>query len=745
MTILVRNKILMFILMLIAVSAAAVYPSEKPNVIRNLQGVVLDNETNEFIPGAVIRIVEMNKIYSSNINGEFLIPDIEQGVYTFEIHHLAYLESVVKIEISDKMVKSFVFYLVPKSIEINPVVVTDYKSFSKFDDLQELSNVLKGKELQKELGLTLASTLKNETGLAIRSMGPAPARPVIRGLGSDRVLISEDGNKTVDLSSSSPDHAVTIDPFNLSRIEVIRGPKVLLKTSTTIGGVVNVIREEIPTKNHDHILGSVGAYNETANGGYLGSMFIEAPLDDFSFRGEVSKRKTFNLVTPKQTLGNSYANNFNYSFGTSYFTRFGYIGFSYRDFDLNYGVPGGFVGAHPDGVDISLYRRQYNSKIHITFDGVINNIEVNLNRVLYRHKEFEKSGAIGAEFRILEYLGSVQANHSKLSFFNNGTFGISFEHRDFEIGGYVFTTPAKATNLAVYLYETAVYNKFSFEFSARYNYDSIDPEFKKIDSKIGEIKKRTFNTYSLSFSTVYELTKIVYIGFNASKSSRVPTIEELYSRGPHLAAYSYEIGNPNLEDERGIGLEAFVYHKFRDLYFNLNVFRNDLSYYIIPRKTDEINLQTFLPVYQTYGLPALLYGIENQIDWNINDKITLSNTVSFTRGNFKGSENSLPQIPPLKGKIEARYNYSELTIAFNTEWAAAQPNVDRLEERTSGYIVYNSSFQYSLTNENLVHNLSINIDNILNTEYRNHLSRVKSILPEAGRNFRFTYKLYFNY
>jgi iron complex outermembrane receptor protein len=711
----------------------------------NIKGVVLDNETNEPVPGAVIRIVENNKLFTTDDAGEFLITSLDYGSYTIELHHLAYYETVVKLNITGEETESFAFYLVPKSIEINPVTVTDFISYSKFDDLQEISSVLKGKALQKELGLTLASTLKNETGLAIRSMGPAPARPVIRGLGSDRVFISEDGIKAVDLSASSPDHAVTIDPFNLQRIEVLRGPKVLSKISTTIGGVVNVIRNEIPIINHDHIFGSVGAYGETVNNGYQGSVLVEAPVRNFSIRGEVSRRKSFNLYTPKEVLGNSYSENSNYSFGTSYFTDFGFIGSSFREFELDYGVPGGFVGAHPKGVDISMFRRQYNLKSQLKLGENLERLDLDFTRVLYRHKEFEASGSIGAEFRIVEFLGSANINHKNLCIFNSGQFGISFEYRDFNIGGFVFTTPAKAFNLAGYFYEAFSYDLFNFELSARYSFDSIDPFNKKIDDKIGEIKKRTFNTYSLSFSTLYELTEIVYIGFNISKSSRVPTIEELFSRGPHLAAYSYEIGNPALEDERGLGLEAFVYHKFRDLYWNFNIFRNDLSYYIIPRKTGEINLQTFLPVYQTFGVPALLYGIENQLDWKITGALSLTNTISYTRGNFKGSVKSLPQIPPLKGKVGITYYYSDLAAGIETEWAASQRNVDINEQPTPGYSIYNVFAQYSISGEHLVHNLSVNIDNIFNTEYYNHLSRVKSILPEAGRNFRLTYKMYFNY
>src|SRR5690606_34789421 len=122
-----------------------------------------------------------------------------------------------------------------------------------------------------------------------------------------------------------------------------------------------------------------------------------------------------NLNTPKNVLENSDAENINGSIGASYFTNFGFIGASWRRYELNYGVPGGFVGAHPEGVRIEMFRNQYNAKSVIEFkDEIFEDIEINYSRVLYRHKEFEHSGRIGSEFRIINHLGRININHSNL-------------------------------------------------------------------------------------------------------------------------------------------------------------------------------------------------------------------------------------------------------------------------------------------------------------------------------------------
>lgn len=711
-------------------------------IISKLSGKILNAENSESVVNAVIKILDSEKFFTTRSDGSFNIENIDDLKIRLKITHLAFQEKLIDVDFSNEKNQNLIVYLVPRTVNLSPVIVTGNNYVSKFEELNEYANVLKGKELQRDLSLTLASTLKNATGLAVRSMGPAPSRPVIRGLGQDRVLISEDGNKTTDLSATSPDHAVTIEPFTVNQIEVLRGPKVLTKTSTTIGGVVNVIRNEIPNEIHNQIHFSLGGYGETVNNGFLAAIMTEIPYKPFALRLELSRRKADDLKTPVVKLKNSYSQNYNSSAGLSFVEDFGHIGASVRFFNLDYGIPGGFIGAHPNGVDIEMYRRQVNLESKIDMNSAyFKSLNLNLSHVYYRHKEFEASGRIGAEFRIINSLGQLNLMHDNLIFFDNGIFGLSFEHRDFNIGGFVFTPPTKSINISAYLFENYSDGKFSFEIGARYNFDDIKPQYEKLFSSIGAVQRKIFHTYSLSLSGMYQLTEKVYVGANISKSSRTPTIEELFSEGPHLAAYSFEVGNPNLKAESGIGTELFVYHKFQDLFFNINLFYNNLNSYIIPRNSGEINFQTFLPIYKTSGIEAKLYGIDGEIEWKIFNQITLHSSMSYTHGVLKESSAPLPQIPPLKGLFEIKYSTENFIIGVNSEVAASQKRVDVFELPTTGYTVLNAYFQFAISWDSLINNFSISIDNIFNTEYRNHLSRVKSVLPEAGRNLRIIWKL----
>ncbi len=715
------------------------FASEK----RNLSGLLIDSESNKPIAFASIFIVELSIASSSSEEGVFIFKEIEKGQYTLRIQHIGYKENLVSIKFDEMSKAQYLIYMIPKAVEISSITIAGKQSVSLFEDLHELSGVLKGKELQRELGLTLASTLKNETGISIRSMGPAPARPVIRGLSGDRVFISEDGIKTSDLSATSPDHAVTIEPFSIERIEVLRGPKVLTKTPVTIGGVVNVIRNEIPIQIQEKIFGTAGLSGETANMGYLSAITSEIPFSPFNARIELSKRKTKDVKTALGELKNSASENVNYSIGLGFFPSFGSFGLSYRNFELDYGVPGGFIGAHPFGVNISMYRQQFNARSQFQIDSkYFQDLEILFSNSLYRHKEFEKSGKIGSEFRIYDYQMSAIFKHSQTEIFNEGISGISSEFRDFDIGGFVFTSPTKSFNISSFSFHSARINRFNLEAAARFNYDVISPRKEKITS-IGNIRKRDFYTYSLSTSLLYEWTQKVSVGINLSKSSRVPTIEELFSEGPHLAAYSYEIGNPDLKAENGLGAEIFIYHKFGNLFYNMNFFWNNLSNYIIPRNSGKINYATFLPIYATSGVKANLYGFEIQLDLRSIPNFRLFTTLSHIVGKF-AKANNLPQIPPLKGNFGISYVTDNVNAGISTEFALKQSNIDNYEETTAGYAIINTYFQYSFSTDLHIHTISLNIDNLLNQEYRNHLSRVKQIIPESGINLKMLYKLYFH-
>jgi iron complex outermembrane receptor protein len=709
-----------------------------------LRGVVLDASTDKPIPNAAVRIGQTGKYDVTDANGVFEFSDIEYGKVHLEVTHIGFKKTSIKIKVDREVIFGLLVHLFPMPIETSTIVITGDHYHSRFESIHELTNVLKGKELEKDLGLTLASTLRNETGLAIRSMGPAPARPVIRGLGGDRIFIGEDGFKTGDLSSTSPDHAVAVEPFTVERIEVIRGPKVLTQNSTTLGGIVNIVRNEIPENLPEKLKITAGMYGETVNKGLLGSFVTHVPYKDIVFRGEISHRKTSNLNTPAGELKNSSISTLNLSTGFSYIKEWGSVGASFREYDSEYGIPGGFKGGHLNGVNISMFKRTFNTRLSLlTNSKLVEKINIQFNRNYYRHIEFESFDIVGAEFTILKYEGRLTASTKNIGFFERGLVGVESEYRDFNIGGFVFTAPTRSYRFSSFLFQSFSFDNFNFEFAARYSFDKYKPRRATKSTREEFLVEKEFHTFAVSLSMLIELNSKMYVGGTVSRSSRVPSVEELYSEGPHLAAYSYEIGNPNIPFEKGYGIELFAYRKTESYFWHLTLFRNDFSTYIIHRNSGRINYATLLPIYQAEGVGAYFYGFESQFNYRLNTLIQLSTSVSYTDGNLSSTKSPLPSIPPMKSISEIKFNLDKISFGASFEAVTKQDKVDLFEEPTPGYGITNLFMQYSFYSNKVVHNLSLNIDNVFNKEFRNHLSRVKSIMPEAGRNFRFTFRVYY--
>src|SRR5688572_16325563 len=167
------------------------------------------------------------------------------------------------------------------------------------------TSVLAGQDLNRELQATLGATMQAQPGVAERSFGPGPSRPVIRGLDGDRVLILENGQRVGDLSSQSADHGVPVNPASASRIEVVRGPATLLYGANAIGGLVNLIDETIPTKPvegaHGAVLFDVGTNAREVNG----STAVSVGNGRWAANFGASGKRNGNFDTPEGEVENS--------------------------------------------------------------------------------------------------------------------------------------------------------------------------------------------------------------------------------------------------------------------------------------------------------------------------------------------------------------------------------------------------------------------------------------------------------
>jgi iron complex outermembrane receptor protein len=212
-----------------------------------LEGEIIDFDSGEKLGWTTVLIEELNRSVTAHSNGSFHFFRLPSGTYTLKSFRVGYQNSSKIVQIREQDTTRIVLAIKAAPISGEAVIVEADREDQTLSVLQQPVVEVSGKNLRQNLGTTIAETIEDEPGLATRTMGPAPARPVLRGLSGDRLLVLEDGARTGDLSATSSDHAVVIEPMTAERIEVIRGPEALQFGGSTLGGVVNVVRNYVPT------------------------------------------------------------------------------------------------------------------------------------------------------------------------------------------------------------------------------------------------------------------------------------------------------------------------------------------------------------------------------------------------------------------------------------------------------------------------------------------------------------------
>ena len=626
-------------------------------------------------------------------------------------------------------------------VELEEILVTpDDDALATLEKTTDL--VLSEGQLDGKMGITIADTLSDEVGVAQRSMGRAVARPVIRGMGGDRLLILEDGERTGDKSASAADHAVAIDPSTAKNIKVIRGPASFIYGSNTLGGVIDVKRETIPQTLAHRPTVDLKLQSESVNSGITATTGLTVPIGDTAWRLAFNRRNADDTHTPVGVLENTSLSNTNFSGGASLVKHWGYVGVSGGRYRSDYGIPGSPEG-HISGVNIELDRQRYEGNLEYAFsDSFLEKLKLHSTHTRYQHQEFESNKRLGVEFNALT------TNVSALAHLNDDAIaGVWSEYRDHSTGGFYWTPHTREISIAGFYFNQRKVSNFTLQGAVRYDFKRVEPFTKGTVTNAGTVRRRNFGGVSGAVSSIYHWTGDLKAGATMMKTFRAPGIEELFSDGPHLAAYSYEIGNSELGTENGWGTEAFLRYSGNRIRADLAVFSNQIYGYLIPANTGEKEWGSgaagWLWIYQYRGLDAVLEGAELSVDAEILPRVHAQARMSHIRGTLKDSEMPIERIPPLNGKLALRYVTELLNLHVTARFSDSQHRLGEFEEPTDGYIAYDMGCQYLFSVWGLQHQAVFAIENLLDTEYRQHLSRIKAVMPEPGRNVKFLYRIGF--
>jgi iron complex outermembrane receptor protein len=719
-----------------------------------VSGLLLNSVTGAPVEG-VVTLDELKQETRSNPDGTFTFESVPPGQY-----HLVARADKYRIRRMDVTVGAS---SAPLTVTIDPeihyeeVISVSPDARSAFESYQP-TTVLAGQELEKRLEMSLGETLQNEPGVASRSFGPAPARPVIRGLDGDRVLILQDGQRVGDLSSQSGDHGVPINPAAAQKIEVVRGPATLLYGANAIGGLVNVITDEIPREKQEGVGGSVTLDLGSAarEGGAAGD--IHVGNGTFALHLGGSGRRSGDVNTPEGEIDNSQSRSGTATIGLSWTGEKGFFGGSYGYDDTKYGIPvveEGILQLTPRRHAFSL--RAGASDLGGAFDG----FRATVGHRRYKHEELEGE-EVGTLFTNDTTEGEVLASHRAVGLLK-GSVGAWALDRAFDARGAEALSPAiDQRGFAAFVYEELTWPHVTFQFGGRVERVHFEP------SGEGE---RDFTSTSASLGLLLRpaaANDALTLAVSVARAVRNPALEELFFFGTHHGNFAFEIGNPDLISEKGLGFDVSLRWRVPRASGEVTYFRNDINDYIfrnpisaeefeqreeefeerfagrvIDHESHDHAAEEGLQFIEFVSADSVLQGIEAHTDVQILEGIAAEVGVDYVRGSLKDGDDPLPRIPPLRIRGGLRYQRNAFQAGGELIAVAKQDRVFGEEEPTDGYQLLKLFAAYSFQTGATTNTITARVDNVTDELYRNHLSLIKQFVPEMGRNFKLLYNVRF--
>ncbi|OQW76585.1 MAG: TonB-dependent receptor [Proteobacteria bacterium ST_bin13] len=658
------------------------------------------------------------------------------------------------------------------------------------DEVLQGTSVLRGDALTRSLRPTIGETLAQLPGVSATSFGPNSSRPVLRGLQGERIRVLTDGIGSIDVSNTSVDHAVAINPLLADRIEVLRGPSALLFGSSALGGVVNVIDSRIPRAipENGFRLSGIGTYGSAADErtGQLagdvalgrlvlhadGSYTATSDLRIGGFALTPSRRAealASSLVPPdpvdpepidfaanaaiRNRLPNTASETWTAGFGASYIGDTGMIGISYGHYDSLYGVPVRYatlLGEGQEAPRIDIVQNRVDLRAEVETGGeILERIKFRAGHATYRHFELEPDGEIATRFFNNGLEGRLEIIQAKRGVWS-GASGVQFFNRQFNVDGEEAFLPRSETNqTGLFTLQQLDFGRFKAEAGARYEFTDLSARTPDGDLRFFD-GRRDFGAFSGSIGGSYGLTDNVRAGLNFSYTERAPSAEELFANGGHPATQAYELGNPTFRLERSVGIEATL-HAHGDGYsFDLAAYYNDFSNFISENQVDQAVCEAAaspsgrdvdLPCFQFLQGDARYYGVEAKGSLTLGQiadfKINADLLGDYVRADLDNL-GPAPRIPPARvlGGLEAQSD--RINGRVEVEHVFVQNRLAGFETRTADYTMVNASIAFSPFGRDSGTTLLVSANNLFDVDARRHASFLKDFAPLAGRDIRVT-------
>jgi iron complex outermembrane recepter protein len=636
--------------------------------------------------------------------------------------------------------------------QLPPVTVSASALSLGLSDMILPFSVLSGDELVRSRAATLGETLEDEPGVRSSGFAPGAGRPILRGLDGPRVRVLSDGSEIMDASTVSPDHAVAAEPMLLKRVEILRGPSALAYGGGATGGVVNLIDERIPTEiPRKGVEGSLELRGNTAANEAAGAFGVTAGSGNFAVRAEGAKRDARDLRVGRgwdegRKVEGSFSQTETGSLGLSWIGERGYLGIAYSSERRDYGLPGHAEAhgchAHDDRLDCEEHDEEEEEHDHTGVPVVdlhsqrwdlrgevlepvsgIARIGLRASHTDYRHDEIE-DGEIATRFASRAHDARVEVEHEPIAGWR-GVIGLQNTRRDFSATGEeAYVPPTLTRRNALFLIEEYRLGDWRFEAGLRHERQRID-----VDSTA---RDRSHSGTSVSVGTNWAFAPGYSLGVSLARAQRLPTAEELYADGLHLATRTIETGNPDLDRETSRNLDVTLRKLAGDTTFSVGVFHNRVRNYIYANTLDE---HEGLRLIEYAQRDATFTGLEAEVRHQLDRTFAITGFGDYVRGKLESSGDSdLPRIPAWRAglRLDARYGAWQGDV----EWVhvGRQTRIASYETETGRYNLINLGLSYHGRYDATPFQVYVKLDNLTDKLAFNHASFNKDEVPLAGRN-----------
>ena len=630
---------------------------------------------------------------------------------------------------------------------LEKLVVTGSPLARAPDEISSPTSVVARATLTQRLRPTLGETLAGLPGVDSTYFGPGASRPIIRGLGGDRIRVLTGGVGTIDASVISPDHAVSLDPLLIDRVEIVRGPASLLYGGGAIGGVVNIIDGRIPeTLPVAPVIGRFEVRGNSSADERAGAGVLTGAAGKFAWRLDGFRRQTDDVKIPgigptpalaqemiangetvsKGTLINSATKTSGGSAGLNYLGEAGHFGISYNGFDSLYGT------VAEQEVTIKLRQRRWD--LHgewLKPVGLLRAAKFNFGHADYQHDELE-GAALGTRFTNQGYEGRLELLHEKLGAFE-GALGFQSTRSDFAaIGEEAFLPPTVTQGNAVFLYEEVASGPVTWQFGARAERQTITPEAGN------GFDRRSHSLATFTGGAVWKLNADYALAVSLSANERAPNAQELFADGPHVGTGSYEVGDAALGTEKSVGIDVSLRKRKGFVTGELSLFVNQFNGYIFEQDTGVLDPDAGLPVFAYVQRDAKLYGGEVELTFHLHESKTMNADLRFFADTVRATNTTdgapLPRITPVR--FGATFDWRTGPWSFNAELrhVANQRRIAPIETATAGYelLSLGASWRFDLGQSK--GEIFVRGSNLLNQTARVHASFLKDLAPLPGRD-----------